>query len=282
MAAEAIGETGDARRLRSRNGVPRVALESIEASVKAIWIAARRTEAAPVTIARAITGKGDAKASGGAWNKRIAALRGYNVIERTSYKLTEIGLAIANDADVDGHSRGLRDAVLSVPAYRKFLERADGEELPGLALLASEIEFEYELSHPDALSAARVFVESATYAGLVNESGRVSLAGVVVAPLPNEDVLDGEDESEPEPEPDSDSGSNLSETAAEAPPAPARPAAPDVLIHTPTTPPARDLPDGPSSPAALKIKIDMTEWAADDVVKVLTAIGYGQQNDVSD
>src|SRR5690349_18228732 len=143
MVEEVNTPGGDTRKLRSRNGVPRMSLESIEASVKAIWAAARRTEAAPVTIARAITGKDDAKASGGAWNKRIAALRGFNVIERSSYKLTDIGLAIANTADPEVHRSGLRDAVLSVPAYQKFLDRADGAELPSPALLASEIEFEY-------------------------------------------------------------------------------------------------------------------------------------------
>ncbi len=278
MAEEVNQEGADARRLRSRNGVPRISLESIEASVKAIWVAARRTEAAPVTIARAITGKSDAKASGGAWNKRIAALRGYNVIERSSYKLTEIGLAIANTADLEMRARGLRDAVLSVPAYRKFLERANGEELPALALLASEIEFEYELSNTDALSAARVFVESVTYAGLVDESGKVSLAGMVVTPLPDEG---GREESEaPMLEP-AVGEANVSPTPG-ARIAPAPSATPEVVTREATPHVTLAVPAGVSAPVSIKVRIDMTEWAADDAVKVLKVLGYREDVSESD
>ncbi|MEW1991220.1 hypothetical protein [Microbacterium sp. NPDC078849] len=275
--AEEVTEEGAseaAKKLRSRNGVPRVALETIEASVNAIWQVARRGEAAPVTVARAITGKQDAKASGGAWQKRVAALRAFNVIERGSaFKLSPIGIAIANSADVERHTKGLREAVLSIPAYQKFLERADGGELPPIALLASDIEFEYELSNADAVTAANAFVQSARYAGLVDADGHVSLAGVSVP-------ADGA-EVDPDAEPDDDT--EVESAAAPAgQPAPVAAPAPSVPeIQPPAQPVTVSIPAPAAlavggSPVTVKVRIDMTEWAADDAVKVLNALGYGE------
>lgn len=271
MGEEVIEEASSeaARKLRSRNGVPRVALESIEASVNAIWQVARRGEAAPVTVARAITGKQDAKASGGAWQKRVAALRAFNVIERGSaFKLSPIGIAIANSADVEGHAKGLRDAVLSIPAYQKFLERANGGELPATPLLASDIEFEYELSKADAVTAANAFVQSARFAGLVDAEGRVSLGGAEPpaggSPFEGESGEESETEGAPAPQ--------------AVPVAGLAPSVPEIRL--PAQPVAVNIPasgaTAAGSPLTVKVRIDMTEWAADDAVKVLTALGYGE------
>lgn len=280
MAEEVIeeGATEAAKKLRSRNGVPRVALDTIEASVNAIWQVARRGEAAPVTVARAITGKQDAKASGGAWQKRVAALRAFNVIERGSaFKLSPIGIAIANSADVEGHARGLREAVLSIPAYQKFLERADGGELPATPLLASDIEFEYELSNADAVTAANAFVQSARYAGLVDAEGRVSLGGV--------SIPTGVPASEGESDEDSEIEGSV-EPAPQAAPA-AGPAPSDLETQPPAQPvtvnlPAQGVGTAAGSPVTVKVRIDMTEWAANDAVKVLNALGYGEDTSESE
>lgn len=279
--AEEVTEEGAseaAKKLRSRNGVPRVPLETIETSVNAIWQVARRGEAAPVTVARAITGKEDAKASGGAWARRVSALRSFNVIERGSgFKLSPIGIAIANSADVQGHAKGLRDALLSIPAYQKFLERADGGELPSTPLLASDIEFEYELSKADAVTAANAFVQSARYAGLVDAEGRVSLGGISVPVQAS--ASDGESEADAEVNTAAEAGGHALQIAGLAPSvSDVQPSPQPVTVSIPA--PAGLTVAG--SPVIVKVKIDMTEWAADDAVKVLNALGYGDATSESD
>lgn len=275
--AEEVNEEGSSeanKKLRSRNGVPRVGLQTIEVSVKAIWQVARRGEAAPVTVARAITGKDDAKASGGAWQKRVAALRAFNVIERGPvFKLSPIGIAIANAADVEGHAKGLREAVLSIPAYQKFLERADGGDLPPITLLASDIEFEYELSNADAVSAANAFVQSARYAGLVDDAGHVSLSGVSVPLDPSE--VEGELGDEPDLEGVTELAGPVVDDAGAAPFVPeVQPPARSPIVGI--SAPVGQVASGP--PAIVKVRIDMTEWDANDVVKVLKVLGYAEDS----
>jgi len=251
-----------AAKLRSKNGVPKANLATIDGQAQKIWAGVRRGEVAPVLVARALTGKDDSLASGGTWATRIGALRLFNVVEKgqgNTLKLTDLGIALSNTTDAEGHARALKSAVLGVPAYANVLARYDGGSLPEVSIIASDYEYSYELSKADAAIAAKLFVESAKYAGLADEKGAVNLGGLV-APQTNSDV------------------------APEAlPPLVATPAAPVQVTPTPQASPQSPVASaapqttpvmvatGPT--VGLNLKLDMSAWAVDDVLRVLAALG---------
>lgn len=267
----------EAARLRSKNGVPKADLATIDAQARKIWDSARKGEVAPVIIARALTGKDDSKASGGTWATRIGALRLYNVVEKgtgNTFRLSELGIALSNTTDEEGHARALKQAVLGVPAYANLLARFDGGSLPEVGIIASEYEYGYELSKADAAAAAKLFIDSSKYAGLVNDEGHVNLAGVTV----------------PTVEPRPDEATAATGSAAEDTTAPTFPSAPTVRSATPVNtepvptnqnaiPAATALPaPAGGAPVALNVKLDMSGWPVDDVIRVLAALGYEANN----
>lgn len=100
-----------------------------ETYARADWDAARRDEALPVAVARAVSGKDDAKAAGGAWRAKPAATRVFNLVawlNSENLKLSEIGLALVDRSDPDGQKRARRQAVLSVASYLKILKDHNG------------------------------------------------------------------------------------------------------------------------------------------------------------
>ncbi|WP_110590420.1 hypothetical protein [Microbacterium suaedae] len=263
-----------AARLRSKNGVPKLGLVTIDSYAQKIWGAARKADVAPVIIARAITGRDDSMASGGTWAKRLGALRLYNVVDKgadgVTVKLSPLGIALSNTTDEAAHSRALKDAVLGVAAYAQVLTRYDGGSLPETSIVASEYEYAYELSKKDAAEAAKTFVDSAKYAGLVNDDGQVNLAGVTLPDL---------EQPAGEITPPSNNGAPGASPAAPATP-PAAPQMPRVNVDTtpsvqnvPPTPAVQPLPAG-AAPVALSVKLDMSGWAVEDVLRVLDALGY--------
>lgn len=260
MTDAATDDQGDdaAGKLRSKNGVPKASLATIDGQAQKIWAAVRRGEVAPVLIARALTGKDDSLASGGTWATRIGALRLFNVVEKgqgNTFKLTELGIALSNTTDADGHARALKSAVLGVPAYANVLARYDGGSLPEVSIIASEYEYSYELSKADAAAGAKLFVESAKYAGLADEKGAVNLGGLVA---PKDTAV------APGPAPE-----------AETPAAPAQTTpAPQTSLQIPATPATPPIASVTSTPVGLNVKLDMSGWAVDDVLRVLAALGF--------
>lgn len=268
-------ETTDATsKLRSKNGVPKLGLATIDDQALKIWNAGRKGDIAPVIVARALTGKSDSKASGGTWATRIGALRLFRVVEngpKGTLKLTPLGIALSNTTDEAGHARALKEAVLGVPAYASLLSRFDGGPLPETSIIASEYEYGYELSKGDALAAAKLFVESATYAGLVDGQGAVSLDGLVAVP---EDDAEEPDSPSPQQTPVYQPESLESPASAVAPKlAPTPSATPAAVIQTPVLAQTREAAVG-SGTVGVTVKLDMSAWPVDDVLRVLAALGY--------
>jgi hypothetical protein len=264
---------------RSKHGVPRVALETVDGYAQKIWEAARLGDALPVTVARALTGDLKSPASGGAYKTRIATLRRFGVIETLkngNFKLTELGIALAKTGDPDGHAAALIGAMRSVPAYLQILERYDGGEL-SVAAIATHFEFEYAMSGVDAAAATELFIESARYARLVDAEGNVSLVATASPSVRVEDTQVDEDSGE-----DADIGSDDElvreyEVEFQAPYEGTPPDPSDVLGFNPPqyTPGPRALTTSvASSPVALNVKLDMTGWEVEDVLRVLAALGY--------
>ena len=255
-------------KLRSKNGVPKADLATIDSQALKIWAAARKGEVPPVLIARALTGKDDSKPSGGTWATRIGALRLYNVVEKgagNTFKMTDLGIALSNTIDTEGHARALKEAILGVPAYANVLGRYDGGMLPDVGIIASDYEYGYELSKSDAATAAKLFVESAMYAGLVDEYGAVNLGGIVASRPDERRSPVPRDDSAPQPfTPDPPVKTSLT---------PAAPSASSVL-GTPASTGPTPSPTASAPPIGLNVKLDMSAWAVDDVLSVLAVLGY--------
>lgn len=268
-------ETADAKvKLRSKNGVPKVGLAAIDDQAQKIWSSARKSEVAPVLIARALTGRSDSKASGGTWNTKIGALRLFKVVENGAngtLRLSTLGVALSNTTDEAGHARALKEAVLGVPAYSSILTRYDGGPLPEASVIASEYEYSYELSKKDALAAANLFIESATYASFIDDQQVVNLGGLVAPPY------DDAEESaavSPQETPAYQSESSVPAAPAATPePLTTSPSAPPAVIQTPIVAPTRE-PIVGSGAVGVTIKLDMSAWPVDDVLRVLAALGY--------
>ena len=287
--ASASGADTGANKVRSKKGVARVGLKSVEDQAQKIWNVARKTEVAEVQIARAVTGKPDAAASGGRWIARIAMLRLYGVVVKTRdgyFKLTDLGIALANLGDEAAHRAALKAAVMGISANASLLRRYDGGSLPSLDTLATEFEFGYSMSNADAKAAAQVLIDSAKYAGIVDDSDHVNLSGVEIGAEASADsyTFENEDSKDDDSEVDDietdTQGSVVGGGADARVELPGRQSTQErtQTTHNPSeTPPLQALG---SSPAALNVKLDMSAWAVEDVLRVLAALGYeGSQGD---
>jgi len=285
MSDEANSEPGSevadgSARLRSKAGVPRVALATIDGYAQKIWNAARRAEVPAVTVARALTGKQDSPASGGAYNDNIAALRLFKVVESVKggrLKLTELGVALANNADEPRHLVALREALEGVPAYAEIFTTYGDGDFPGVGPIATNFEFNYELSAKAAATAADLFVKGAKYAGLLDESeSHLAVATVPVAPDRDDDVAsrqgggDSDEDGSAGPTVDHTAGAGVTATDALL----GTPPILDTLREEGQQGGSRSTQDR-TTPTALTIHIDMSKWVADDAIAVLKALGFG-------
>lgn len=261
---------------RSKGGVPRATLETAESYAKAVWDTAKRSEALPVVVARAITGKDDAKAEGGAWREKPAAMRVFNLLAKLSngnLKLSPIGLALQDGSNPEGQRLARRQAVLGVAAYLRILTDHNGNPLPAEKTVADIFEFTYEVPPASAKEAATVFAESVKYAGLLDADGNITI-----------DPSEAPDELEPEvstspraprapkaPKPEQQAPVQTGGApAAEVPATPNTPPAPTTLTPPPANP-------APNASVGVNVTIDMSKWEAKDVLSVLNVLGYGDK-----
>jgi hypothetical protein len=253
-------------------------LEVAESYAKAVWDTAKRSEAMPVIVARAITGKADAKAEGGAWREKPAAMRVYSLLARLNngnLKLSPIGLALVDGSNPEGQKHARRQAVLGVTSYLQLLTDHNGSPLPSESTVATTFEFQYEVPPASAKEAAVIFAESVKYAGLLDSNGNIQ-----IDPSEVPDELEPEASTMPKaPKPTKPAGEAGAVPAAitVTTPAPVAPVAPGVGQTTFNAPP----PPAAGTPAAVgvNVTIDMSKWQADDVLSVLKVLGYGDSSD---
>lgn len=264
MTDEATAEAVAGAAPQAKRGMPRVSLAVAETYAGGVWEAARLGAAPQVSVARAISGKDDATASGGNWRAKVAALRIFHLIETPGgqMKLSEIGLSVVNSADPHKQREARRRAVLAVEPYAAVLQQSAGHPLPPAASLAGRFEFDYGLSKDDAKIAADAFIASAKHAEILDAAGVVSVGGELPAP------------------PDGDPNDEVRTTEAsgtdEVPAADAAPvvANADVLAAQPIRPPVV----GGAGSVEIAVTINMTKWPVEDVLTVLDVFGYGSRS----
>jgi hypothetical protein len=282
---------GRAGRAVAKRGVPRISLEVAEGYAKHLWTVARSGATTEAVLAKQIGGE-KAKASGGTWRTKVASLNYWGLIEslpNAQVKLSDIGLRVVRESEPAVVADARRDAVLQVKAYETILKSADGHELPATPGIAGTFHYDFEMNETDAQRAADAFVSSVRRAGITAADGVVRLSDADRGdpdPAPPDEV-DGNDDQEPdapteteaesaaEAESKSDVRASTKVEKREAPAERIPPA--DPLVVSRVNPPT-----SAAAPAvALRVKIDMTEWDADDVVKVLSALGLAGHRDRS-
>jgi hypothetical protein len=267
------GDSSSGRTPASKRGVPRATLESAEKLAVALWNAARMGSVPQGAFAREVSGP-KAKASGGAWRTKMALIRVFGlaeVLDNEEVKLSGIGRQIVNSAEPAQQLGARRASILQVPPYASLLASSSGQELPSEASITGTFEFSYALSHDDAVQAAKNFVASVKLAEMLDGSGKV-IASIV-----------GKDSSvSDEPEPKDEAKMH----ADNAKPDSAKPPADQIadqhgealakqqkLVEQQKLLEQQQLVlDGTPNGIELTLSIDMSEWAPDDVLRVLKSL----------
>jgi hypothetical protein len=256
----------------SKRGVQRGSLVDAEKICGSLWKAARLGSVTPEALAKELSGE-KAKASGGAWRNKMALVNVFGLVQKdgAKLKLTPLGQGIVREDDDARRTQSRRSAVLRVEPYRRILASSSGHELPSSTSLAATFEYEYGLTKSDAKKAAEDFVVSAKVAGLVNEADVVTFD----VDLANEE------------EGDSDTGQEggSSEPRVIVDPIVPDPAAPDPALPDPAAlhKNVHISEPGVSRPhVSISVSLDLSSFSADDVVRILGALGVAIDDDKGD
>lgn len=240
-----------------KQGLPAIGLPTAELAINKLWTVARLGTTSPEAFARQFGDK--AKASGGAWDTRMAVLRGFKLI-RTEAKqigLSELGQQMVDASNPAGQRKARRTAMLSLKAYRELIESFDGTELPDVGVLATRLQFEYGKTEEFAKRAAQAFTESLQHAEMsdaqkVVHSGEMPAAAASTA---ESESIDDRDEAEEI----------------------------DAAFEEEATDDAKsgglEQPAGTSPGISLTVSLDLSDFTADEVIKILRVLGLGTRDE---
>jgi hypothetical protein len=252
-----------------KRGLPLVGLSAAEDAAIKLWGVARLGTVPPEAFARQFGEK--AKASGNSWDRRLAMLRGFKLIraEGNQLGLSELGQKIVNSSDPAAQLDARREAVMNLKAYRELIEAFNQTLLPDISALAARLQFEYGKAEDFAARAAQSFVESLKYAEMIDEGNVVCKEGVVnVAPIvslvaASEKMVDGVDQSgDQEDAVDIDRAFEGDGGIAD-------------LSEVSSTSLERSVKSGHMSNVSLALTLDLSNFRADEVVKILGVLGFG-------
>jgi hypothetical protein len=252
-----------------KKGLPATGLRAAEDAAGKLWEVARLGTASPEAFARQFGEK--AKASGSTWDTRLAVLRGFKLVrfEGKQIGLSELGQRLVNISDSAGQIKARQTAVMNLKAYRELVDAFDGTALPDMSVLATRLQFEYGKNEDFAGRAAQAFVDSLKHADMLDQDNVVRKAGVTAAvPV----VPPGLESLVKEPvEPDDDEAQAAEIDRAfdgDDPETQVGEAAFSSLQQVGSTPVAPNV--------SLAVTLDLSNFRADEVVKILATLGFGR------
>lgn len=188
--------TGTAANKGVKRGLPQDSLPIAAKNAAELWDVARLGTTSKLAYAGKL---GRKSASGGGWARLVAVLRGFGlvVIDGDDIGLSELGQDFVNGSDPDKQLAARRTAMLHLKAYKELVTSFDGTAVPDRATLASKLKFEYGKKNEFAEKAAQAFLDSLTFAGMIDSEGRVRRNGADAAVDPSPDDED-EDEDDPQ------------------------------------------------------------------------------------
>lgn len=250
-----------------KRGLPLEGLAAAEEATNKLWNIARMGTVPPEAFARQFSE--NAKASGNSWDRRMAMLRGFRLIriEGTQVGLSSLGQRIIDPSDPMRQMEARREAVMNLKAYRELVKSCNQTELPKPATLATKLQFEYGKTKEVATRSAQSFVESLRHAEMVDVNNVVHEAGVtkfapVVSILTPSDMSDPASQSgELEDLADVDHVFGEDDTSNEVSPGS-------------QVPLERNPKRGNHSNVAISMTLDLSNFRADEVVKILGVLGF--------
>ncbi|MCH7965089.1 MAG: hypothetical protein IH852_14250 [Bacteroidetes bacterium] len=109
--------------------------------------------------------------SSSSFNKKVAALKNFGVfnIDKSGYSLTELGKQIVNPESFEKQAKAIIEAFLNLENLRKIWENYKGKRLPQIEFLANSIVNIIKIPPELKKTWAKYFIESANFAGLLDE-----------------------------------------------------------------------------------------------------------------
>lgn len=249
-----------------KRGLPATGLPTAEDAAGKLWHVARLGTTKQDAFA-AQWGK-DNKASGGAWARRMALLRGFGLLrfEDEEVGLSELGQKLVNDSDPAAQRKARQAAVMTLKAYRELVEDYDGTALPDASALASRLRYEYGKSAEFAKDAAEAFIASLRHADMIDQSNAVRSGG---RPTTSEALVKEPELAKAAPEEEADEIDRAFEEADDDLDEP-EPGAADETDAEPKRGFTAQTPGG----AQLSVSLDLSNFRADEVIQILNVLGF--------
>ena len=252
-----------------KRGLPLDGLPDAARSATVLWEVARLGLAPNKAFAEKL---GRKSASGGGWDRLVAVLRGFGLIrlEGEQIGLSPLGQELVNGTNPAQQMAARRTALLRLRAYRELVESFDGTKVPDNAALASRLKFEYGKADDFAAKAAQAFLDSLTFAEMVDAQGCVRRNGADAAVEPKP-YVEEEDEQADLIDGAFEDGGDTDEVSAAAH------AADDAEKSTKTQEPgklgrgARLEGPGPAD-VNITVTLDLSKFRADEVVQILKVL----------
>lgn len=248
------GHTGP----RPKRGVPRGSLQDASELARKVWDAARRSSVEWGAFAKAL---GHSAPSGGAYKTKLALLRVFGLIENVGedrVRLTDTGFDVIRGDDPGSQAAAKRKAFLNVGAYSELVSDQAGHKLIEDEALANRFHYGWGVSDDAAKEAAKSFVESAQFAGVIDADRivRTTSAALKAASEDDQDgpssrVADRRDREEPSPEDSEGGGTGARKTGRVDPGV-----------------------DGPGDPPMITVDVslDLSGFSTEDVIKILRTL----------
>lgn len=253
-----------------KQGLPTLGLRQIEDSATKLWQVARSSETSKQLLAEQT---GHSSTTSSSFKARLAVLRGMGILQVAgeTVKLTQLGLDLVQDYDEQKRHAARVSAIKTLRAYRELVEAFDGNALPPKPALSSRLKYEYGKSDEFASQAAEAFIDSLTFAGMLDSLGIVRAKGVASAEVVAEPSV-GEGSAEEEAAVAEleevfeglDGGGTAPEVAVVS-------KQPDVSM------PWHQAPAGVRAPS-FEITLDLSGFDADDVIRILQALGLANRD----
>lgn len=250
-----------------KKGLPTSGLVAAEELASNLWEIARKGSVPSLAFANKL---GRSSSSGNRWDTDMALLRGFGLIERErdQLSLSPLGLEIIDDSDVDRQREAKRKAVMTLKSYRSLVDDFNGTNLPNLQSLATRLKFEYGKSDDFAARAAAAFKETLEHAEMITGDGVVQRDGVATRMPPTPPPIDPEDDVEEEIDQAFDEEEPSEDSTGDSEP----PHEESQLTSEVSRSQIRAI----ANPGInLEVHLDLSNFAASEVVDILKVLGYG-------
>jgi hypothetical protein len=202
-------------------------------------------------------------------------LRGFGLLRFEDNKqigLSDLGQQLVNPSNPVAQLQAKRTALLTLKSYRELVDAYDGFEVPELLTLATKLQYEYGKTEDFAKQAAQAFMDSLRHAEMLDAGNMVRKGGASPtetstepAAAPAEIPASGDDEARAaEIDRAFDEGAD-DDADLDAEEAPA-----DAVVKI-----ERALTAGAN--VTLAVTLDLSSFRADEVVKILTALGFSSR-----